>query len=166
MFFAALFGLPAPAHAGSLSAAMEVPRWRAREYPRPYVASWRARADHQVVPDLSVWYDTALRNNEGEKWLKDMRQWWRRSGRNHAMPIDGVSGATRAPGVHQLVFKAGEAPLGNLEPGDYVLNIEAAREVGGRDLVQIPFEWSAENSERVYKASGDNELGNITLRVF
>ena len=65
-----------------------------------------------------------------------------------------------------MVFKAGEAPLGNLEPGDYVLNIEAAREVGGRDLVQIPFEWSAENSERVYKASGDNELGNITLRVF
>jgi len=166
MFFAALFALTAPVYAGSLSVSIEVPRLQVSEYHRPYVALWIARENHQVVADLSVWYDTALRNNEGEKWLKDMRQWWRRSGRNHTMPIDGVSGATRAPGVHQLVFKAGEAPLGNLEPGSYVLNIEAAREVGGRDLVQIPFEWSAESAERVYNASGDNELGNITLRVF
>lgn len=164
--FAFVLVLTGPVYAGQLSVSIEVPRLQVSEYHRPYLALWIAQENHQVVTDLSVWYDTALSNNEGEKWLKDMRQWWRRSGRTHTMPIDGVSGATRAPGVHQLVFKTGEAPLNTLEPGRYVLNIEAAREVGGRELLKIPFEWPSNGSERVYTAAGDNELGEIILRVF
>ena len=31
--------------------------------------------------NLSVWYDLKLKDNEGTKWLKDMRQWWRKTGR-------------------------------------------------------------------------------------
>src|SRR5690625_6874469 len=73
MFFAALFALTAPVYAGSLSVSIEVPRLQVSEYHRPYVALWIARENHQVVKDLSVWYDTAPRNNEGEKWVKDMR---------------------------------------------------------------------------------------------
>jgi hypothetical protein len=30
-----------------------------------------------------------------------------------------------------------------LAPGDYTLVVEAAREVGGRELVKIPFSWPA-----------------------
>ena len=53
----------------------------------------------------------------------------RYSGRDLAMPVDGITGATRAPGVHPL-------PLGRhtafaaMEAGEYRLVI-AAREVGG-----------------------------------
>ncbi len=56
------------------------------------------------------------KDNEGTKWLKDMRQWWRKSGRELQMPVDGLSGATRAPGEHQLSFADGKSPLDKLPP--------------------------------------------------
>ena len=166
IYFAFLLVLTAPVYAAQLSVSIEAPRLQVSEYHRPYLAVWIAQENHQVVADLSVWYDTALSNNEGEKWLKDMRQWWRRSGRMQTMPIDGVSGATRAPGVHQLEFNVDEVPLSKLEPGRYVLHIEATREVGGRELLKIPFEWPADGAGQTYTVAGDNELGEIILRVF
>ena len=42
------------------------------------------------------------------------------------------SGATRAPGTYQVPLPA------DLKPGQYVLTIEAARETGGREMVQVP----------------------------
>ncbi|WP_198411191.1 DUF2271 domain-containing protein [Marinimicrobium alkaliphilum] len=149
-------------HATEMTITLDIPRLQVAEYHRPYVAVWIARENHQVVRDLAVWYDLELRNNEGEKWLKDMRQWWRRSGRSQTMPIDGVTGATRAPGTHQLTFVSGEPPLGDLAEGDYVLWVEAAREVGGRELLSIPFTWPASGD---YADSGSEELGNIRLVI-
>lgn len=160
-----LLGVSSHTLAGQLSVSVELPRLAVSEYHRPYLALWIAQENHQVVTDLAVWYDLTLRNNEGEKWLKNMRQWWRRSGRTHSMTIDGVSGATRAPGKHELVFKAGEAPLGNLPPGQYLLTLEVAREVGGRELVQIPFAWPAEGTEKIHTVSGSTELGEVVLTV-
>src|SRR3546814_8770139 len=77
-----------------------------------------------------VWYDHDMKKNEGTKWLRDVRQWWRASGRSMSFPAKGVTGATRAPGTHKISFS--RAQLGAATPGDYVLVIEAAREVGGR----------------------------------
>jgi hypothetical protein len=42
----------------------------------------------KVAANLSVWYDIELKDQEGEKWLKDIRQWWRRTGRD-AQHADG-----------------------------------------------------------------------------
>ena len=55
-----------------------------------------------------------------------LRQWWRVSGRSMRFPADGVTGATRAPGVQKLSFVAGRGPLGGLTPGNYTLLVEAA----------------------------------------
>ena len=76
---------------------------------------------------LAVWYDTKLKDREGEKWLRNIRTWWRKSGRTLKFPVDGVSGATRAPGTHRISFTEGQGPLGKLAPGQYELVIEAAR---------------------------------------
>ncbi len=93
-----------------------------------------------------------------------MRQWWRRIGRDTDMPVDGVSGATRAPGKHSVTFTEGKAPLGKLKSGNYVLMVEAAREVGGRELVKVPFTWPAKTAAE-QGAKGSKEIGEVKLSL-
>jgi len=154
----------APVMAADLNVKVEIPRLNVAEYHRPYVAMWIERADQSPVQTLAVWYDARNKEGEGTKWLKDMRQWWRKAGRDMQMPADGVSGATRAPGEHTLSFKDGKAPLGKLPAGDYQLVVEAAREVGGRELVRVPFSWPARAAQTA-SAKGEHELGGVTVEV-
>lgn len=156
--------LTLPAQAADLRLKIEIPRLNVAEYHRPYVAMWIEKPDQSFVADLAVWYDLKLANNEGNKWLKDMRQWWRKSGRNLDMPVDGLSGATRAPGEHQVVFQGAKSPLNKLQPGEYHVVVEAAREVGGRELLRVPFKWPADAAQTA-KVKGSNELGTITLEI-
>ena len=128
------------------------------------VAVWIARADHSVAANLAVWYQQEDGpEGKGETWLKDMRQWWRRSGRNLEMPVDGVSGPTRSPGQHLVTFDD-EGLLKDLPAGDYVLHVEAAREVGGRELVKIPFAWGSD-APSTQTLSGETELGTVSLTL-
>src|SRR5690606_29089045 len=156
--------LTGTATAADLNVSIEIPRLDVAEYHRPYLAVWIERPDHSVAANLAVWYDDDMAGDEGTKWLKDMRQWWRRSGRGLSMPVDGVSGATRPVGQHQLRFEAGQVPLGELDAGQYELVVEAAREVGGREVVRIPFEWPT-TAARQAEASGSTELGKVRLSV-
>ena len=96
------------------------------------------------------------------KWLKDMRQWWRRGGNALTVPVDGVTGATHAPGEQVLEFSNGKAPLGTLPAGNYKLVVEAAREVGGRELLSVPFTWPPKKAESL-SAKGSSELGAVTV---
>ena len=163
----ALSGLLAtsPAYATTLDINVEVPKLNVAEYHRPYVAVWLEGADQKVAANLSVWYQqTSNSEGHGTKWLPDLRQWWRKSGRTLKVPVDGITGATPTVGKQKLRFAQGKAPLGDLPPGDYKLGIEAAREVGGRELVSIPFEWPAKAATSL-SASGKTELGAIKLNV-
>ncbi len=153
-----------PVVATELQVSIEIPRLNVAEYHRPYVALWIENHDRSSITNLAVWYDVKMKNNEGEKWLKDMVQWWRRSGRTLTMPVDGVSGATRAPGKHEVSFTAGAAPLGDLPAGDYKLIVEASREVGGRELVQIPFTWPVKDAQTLQQ-QGSSELGAVQLTI-
>lgn len=156
--------LTPPVMAAELVVDVEIPRLQVAEYHRPYVALWLEEPDKRHVANLAVWYDLKLKDNEGEKWLKDMREWWRRSGRSLQMPVDGVSGATRAVGTHQLSFDDTKAPLKDLPAGDYRLVVEAAREVGGRELLRLPFIWPPQNAEK-QQAQGESELGTVTVQL-
>ena len=158
----ALSVIAAPAAAAELSVSVEIPRLQVAEYHRPYVALWIEKPDQTAVRTLAVWYDVKLKNQEGETWLKDVRQWWRRAGRELALPADGVSGATRAPGKHQAVFRGSQ--VAGLAPGKYVLAVEAAREVGGREIVRVPFDWPA-RAAKTASAAGKAELGSVALTV-
>lgn len=154
--------LGAPAFAAGLGVGVEIPRLDVAEYHRPYVAMWVERADNTVASTLAVWYDVKLKNDEGTKWLKDLRQWWRRTGRDLAMPVDGVTSPTRPAGKHQLAFNEGTKQLAALPAGSYKLVVEASREVGGRELVTIPFTWPAAKAQQL-SAKGSSELGEVTL---
>ena len=161
---AALFASAAAAGAADMNLKIEIPTLNVAEYHRPYLAAWIERADQSVAANLAVWYDVKKKDKEGEKWLKDIRQWWRRSGRELQMPVDGVSGATRPAGEQKLNFGAGKGAIANLAPGDYVLMVEAAREVGGRELVKLPFQWPPKSLQTA-KAQGASELGAVSLEL-
>ena len=148
-----------PAAAADLNVSIEIPRLSVAAYHRPYVAAWIERPDNTAVRTLAVWYEVS-NVAEGKDWLKDMRTWWRRGGRSMTMPADGISSATKAPGTHAV--RVPGARLSNLPAGDYVMVVEAARELGGREVVRVPFRWGSANAGR---ASGSTELGAVSVAV-
>ena len=162
----ALSGLLAtPAYAATLDINVEIPKLNVAEYHRPYVAVWIEGADQKVAANLSVWYQqTSNSEGHGTKWLPDLRQWWRKSGRTQQMPVDGVSGPTRPAGRHALKFNARDPRLSGLAPGRYSVVVEAVREVGGRELLKIPFDWPA-TAAQSGKAQGKTELGAVSLAI-
>jgi hypothetical protein len=153
-----------PLLAADLQLKVEIPRLAVAEYHRPYVAVWIEKPDQGFVANLAVWYDIKLRNNEGTKWLKDMRAWWRKTGRDLTLPADGLSSATRAPGEHSVSFAGAKGPLDKLPAGEYQLVVEAAREVGGRELVKVPFTWPPKAAATT-QAKGEHELGAVSVTV-
>lgn len=161
---ALLTGLVAtPALAADLNVGIEIPKMTVAEYHRPYVSIWIETPEEAVVKTLAVWYDTKNSKGEGATWLKDMRQWWRRTGRSlDKAAINAFSGPTKAPGKQQLVVPA--ARLADLKPGSYSLVVEAAREVGGREVVKVPFTWTGKGGKGG-AAAGTSELGAITLTI-
>jgi len=148
-----------PALAADITVSVEVPRLSVAAYHRPYVAIWIERPDNTAVRTLAVWYEVS-NVAEGKDWLKDMRTWWRRGGRAMTMPADGVSSATKAPGRPAVTVSG--ARLSSLPAGDYVMVVEAARELGGREAVRVPFRWGAANTG---SAAGSTELGAVRVTV-
>ena len=152
--------------AGEIDLNVTLPQINSAEYHRPYVAIWIEKPDQSVEKNLAVWYSQKKtdKGEQSDKWLKDLRQWWRKSGRDQAMPLDGVTGATRPVGDHKLTFVEGKSPLGNLPVGQYNVVVESAREKGGRELVRVPFTWPAQKTVTA-KVSGQEELGQIALEL-
>ena len=142
---------------------VEIPRLNVSEYHRPYVAMWIQNEKQESVANLAVWYQLkGTSEGAGTKWLPDLRQWWRRGGRDLEFPADGISGPSRPAGEHSLVIE--EKKLSGLSKGRYTLQVEAAREVGGRELLEIPFNWPPEKPTTL-EVAGKKELGKITLTI-
>lgn len=155
--------LSGTSHAAELSLSVEVPRLQVAEYHRPYIAAWIERPDRSVATQLTVWYQQSeTREGHGTKWLPDLRQWWRRGGRTLDVPVDGVTGATRPPGTHTVRFAGDSSAVAALAAGSYTLLVEASREVGGRELVQIAFDWPPAEASTL-NAAGEHELGDVRL---
>lgn len=148
-----LIGGVLAAPAGAATVTVTIPKQDVAEYHRPYVAMWVEPVGGGAPRTVALWYETKKTGKDaGTKYLADLRAWWRKGGRSMTVPADGVSGATRAPGQYSV-------KLPDLKPGQYVLNVEAARETGGRELVTLPLTIPAPNA----RAAGKSELGAITL---
>ena len=152
-----------PAMAARIDLTVMIPQLKVAEYHRPYVAIYLEQAG-APVRNLALWYDSDNKEDGGRKWLTELRQWWRKSGRTLTLPVDGITGATRAPGPQKLAFAAGKAPLGALPAGQYTLVVEAAREVGGKEIVRLPFAWPVK-SPQALSATGTTELGAVTATI-
>lgn len=161
-----LLALSVPAHATELRIDFEIPRLAVAEYHRPYVAVW-IEGTEGAKPSfnpLAVLYDARKKNQEGKQWLKDLRQWWRRGGRELDMPVDAITAATPAVGKQRLRIAGSDSRIAALPRGDYRLIVEAVREVGGRELVALPFTWPPTEAQRS-ESSGGQELGAVTLEL-
>jgi hypothetical protein len=131
-----------------------LPRMDLAEYKKPYVAGWIEPAGGGTARSLFVWYAYKKGGNEpGTKWLSELRSWWRKSGRTLQLPADGITGATRAPGSYTIPLPPG------LAAGHYVVNVEAARENGGRELVSVPITVPADSG----RSTGKTELGAVVV---
>jgi len=149
--------------AGSAAAAtadvtVTVPRLDSAGYHKPYVAIWLQQPGATTAKTLAVWYDSDNREEAGQKWLRDLRSWWRKSGRELKMPVSGITGATRAPGPQKVALN-----LGAIAPGAYELAVEASREDGGRELVTLPFTWDGKAARAA--GSGKTELGAVSAAI-
>lgn len=152
--------LATPAAADTITIDITIPRLSVAEYHRPYVAVWLEKPGSRKIRTLAVWYDHDMRGNEGRKWLTDLRTWWRKGGRSAS--IDGVTGATRAPGQQRLTIPA--TALRGLTAGQYQLVVEAAREVGGREIVKLPVLLGRSKPGNA-RAKGKSELGTVSATV-
>ena len=136
---------------------LQLPTIGSGNYQRPYVAVWVERkGERRAVRTISVWY-------EDKKWLKDIRRWWRKAGR-YAADLDGVTGATRAPGNYQLSWDGRDQVGQPLDAGKYTLYLEAVREHGNRTLLKQPITLGADTSQ-TYQVDAGLELGAVTVRI-
>lgn len=133
-----------------LDVELTLPSMSVAEYHRPYVAVWVENAQRKNIANLALWL-------EQPKWHRDLRSWWRRGGSQVTLPVDGVSGATRKPGKYQIDGAVA------MPPGRYTVNVEAVREVGGRELIRFPVQWSGE--ALALQKHGKSELGAVRVRL-
>jgi hypothetical protein len=149
------------ANAGQVVLDIEIPAQKVAEYHKPYVAGWIEDASGNHVANAFLWYDVKKQENRGAKWLKDLRSWWRKSGRDLAS-TDGFSSATRAPGRNTLALDTNSSAFKGLKPGAYSFVVEASREQGGHDQVKLPLVWNSAKAATV-SAKGTAELGTVKL---
>lgn len=90
---------------------------------RPYVAVWVEDGEGNLVDTISLFYE---QGGKGSKWLDDLRLWYSASGAQDTT----MSSATRVPGVYTVAWDGTDLNGSPIEAGDYVLNIESAREHG------------------------------------
>ena len=121
---------------------------------RPYVAVWVENEQGDVIKNLALW-------SKEPDWLKDMRRWWRKTGRYGGADIDAVSGATKRPGHYELVWDSLDADGNAVPAGRYTVHLEAAREHGSRSWVHTEIELG--QGQKQYAIEASEELGPIQI---
>lgn len=148
----------------TLTLHVEIPEIDVDPYFRPYVAVWLETSERKPVETLALWYQlpSETATEDGRKWLKDLRQWWRKIGRQGGDALDGVTGATRKPGDYRIAWD-----YSKLVAGEYFMHIEASREEGGRSFKRIPVRINDDLSLSLEKhiTASDGELGKISVKV-
>lgn len=144
-----------PAWATPLVIDYEIPVQASERYRRPYLALWIATPDGSPVRQLLVLGDRS-------RYLRELPQWWRHYGRDDEAAVHGIARPTRLPGHYSLVWD-GRDDLGRPRaPGEYRIEVEAAREHGGRQRLSIPFTNGSDGATHAPRA-GD-EIGRIDAR--
>ncbi len=165
VFFCAELVVASPIQNVNLIIDLEVPTLPSDSYFKPYIVVWIENENREYLDTIALWYQVKRENSsqeDGKKWLKDLRQWWRKSGRKYGKNIDAVTGATRRPGHYRLHWQLTPEYQKKTIGKPLFLHIEAVREEGGRRFQRIPIEASTKTVTRI-PAKG--ELGEISLTI-
>lgn len=131
----------------------EIPALDVAEYRRPYMAIWIGDDKGNAIRHLQLLGDN--------RWLRDLRLWWRKFGRADDALVDALAGATQKPGRYQINWD-GRDLYGNYVPqGNYALHLEVVREHGEREAVVLPFVLNGQATSAT--AKGANEIGQVNL---
>jgi thiamine biosynthesis lipoprotein ApbE len=101
-------------------------------YRRPYVAVWVEDKDGRPVRTLVLW--VSMGGSGPYQWLPDLKRWYQ--GDQDRKLVEKkeifftVSRPTRPPGKYKIIWDGKDNHGRQLEGGEYMLTIEAAREHG------------------------------------
>lgn len=132
----------------------ELPKIGTGKTLRPYVAVWIENADKQSVRTVELWVGK-------DEWLKDLRSWWRKVGRNDAVLVDAVTSATKPAGKYRFSWDGLDDNGKRVEQGEYTFYAEVVREHGGRNIVRQKLQLAEQGFMKQLAAT--EETGQITL---
>ncbi|PCI58685.1 MAG: hypothetical protein COB34_04705 [Methylophilaceae bacterium] len=157
LFVILMMALSSPAISETVTVNVTVPIINEEPYHRPYMAVWIETPERIGVKTLAVWH-------EKKKWLKDLRQWWRKLGRENSAHYDAVTKATPKPGDYQLEWNGKDTAGNPLAAGYYFVCIEAAREDGGRDFIKQKIQLGM-HTPQTYVLDAKPEIGPIRIHI-
>lgn len=152
---ALLSGEPAVFRIEKVEVDYEIPARPGADYRKPYLALWVTTPAGEPVRQLLVLGDRS-------RWLRELPQWWRRYGREDEAAVHGIARPTREPGKYALSWDGRDDYGRMLAPGRYVLQVEAAREHGGHEVLALPFEL--DRGAAAHETTGTSEVGRVSLR--
>jgi len=110
----------------------------------PYIAIWLSDANGVHQPKLLL--------KEKGKWVRDLKQFWRKIARENQQQVDALSGATTTKKRLHYQFS-----LANQWTS---VSIEVAREKGGREVVTLPINGQGQSC-----LAGRKEIKNACIHV-
>ena len=143
-------GCSTAVQAEQLEVSIELPSFDTANYHKPYVAIWLESKEKNE--SLLLWH---MHKSKIDKWLKDIRRWWRKQGRYGDLP-DGITGATKGPGQYQQSFEITDV-------SKFKLYIEVVREDGARSLLKQKIELNGKPQQFNLKA--DKEIGPVVIKI-
>lgn len=133
----------------------EIPALDVAEYRRPYVAIWISDNSGNAIRHLQLLGDN--------RWLRDLRLWWRKFGRADDALVDALAGATRKPGRYRISWDGRDGQGNKVLQGNYELHLEVVREHGEREAIALPFVLNGQVISTETK--GTQEIGRVNLAL-
>lgn len=146
-------GAAGPTSPEQLFIEYQIPHLASERYHAPYLALWIARDDGSPVRQLLVL-------GERSRYLRDLPQWWRSYGRDDLPAIQAIARPTRLPGRYSIAWDGRDDRGLAMPEGRYRLQVEAARQGGGHELLSVPVDTGQPMD---LKTQGASEIGTLQV---
>ncbi|WP_409438860.1 DUF2271 domain-containing protein [Psychromonas sp. GE-S-Ul-11] len=135
-----------------------IPAVEASIYARPYVAVWVEDEQRQPVRTIQLWVGE-------DEWLKDLRSWWRKVGRNDRAVVDAVTSATRPVGQYRFSWDGLDQQGKPVEQGNYTFYVEVVREHGGRNYLRQKIQLAEQDFKLTLQPTEETGLINLHYHI-
>ena len=125
---------------------------------KPYVAVWVEDWTGNSVRTLHLW----MQQRKGEKYLPDLRRWYRNE-RGNSNLIRTISSPTRRAGQYSVVWDGKDDSGLVLSAGEYYVCVESARENGPYHLIRGRINVDGSLFQETF--SGSSELGDVHVEL-